>query len=114
MAVPFYRYSLETATSENDAELYRASIEENRRCKEFVQDSKTGFYANASLQALLYTFQAALQHDNAGILEKLFFLCTCIFLFFAACPQSENAGNHASAAKTLQTCSLWFYRDQIR
>ena len=47
MAVPFYRYSLETAKSEDNVELYRASIEENRRCKDFVQDSKTGFYANA-------------------------------------------------------------------
>ena len=47
MAVPFYRYSLETAKSEDNVELYRASIEENRRCKDFVQDSKTGFYVNA-------------------------------------------------------------------
>lgn len=47
MAVPFYRYSLETAKSEDNVELYRASIEENRRCKDFVQDSKTGFFANA-------------------------------------------------------------------
>lgn len=47
MAVPFYRYSLETAKSGDDVELYRASIEENRRCKDFVQGEKTGFYAKA-------------------------------------------------------------------
>lgn len=47
MAVPFYRYSLETAQSNGCVDMYRASIEENRRCKDFVQDEKTGFYANA-------------------------------------------------------------------
>ena len=47
MPVPFYRYSLETAETGDCVELYRASIDENRRCKEFIQDEKTGFYANA-------------------------------------------------------------------
>lgn len=47
MAVPFYRYSLETAKSNDCVELYRESTEENRRCKDFVQDEKTGFFANA-------------------------------------------------------------------
>ena len=47
MAVPFYRYSLDTAKSNDCVDLYRNSIEENRRCRDYVQDSKTGFYTNA-------------------------------------------------------------------
>ena len=47
MAVPFYRYSLKTAKSEGCVELYHASINENKRCKEYIQDNDTGFYAKA-------------------------------------------------------------------
>lgn len=47
MAVPFYRYSFKTAESENCIDLYRASNAENQRCRDYVQDEKTGFYANA-------------------------------------------------------------------
>lgn len=47
MAVPFYRYSYKTAESEDNVAQYRASNEENRRCKDYVQDENTGFYANA-------------------------------------------------------------------
>ena len=47
MAVEFYRYSLKTAKSENLVDLYNESKKENRRCRDFVQDEKTGFYANA-------------------------------------------------------------------
>jgi len=47
LAVPFYRYSLETAKSNDCVDLYRNSIEENRRCKEYVEDSETGVYAKA-------------------------------------------------------------------
>ena len=47
MPVPFYRYSLETAKSEECVERYKTSIEENQRCKDYIQDNETGFYANA-------------------------------------------------------------------
>ena len=47
MANPFYRYSFETAKSERCEDLYRESLEENRRCRDYIQDSKTGFYAKA-------------------------------------------------------------------
>jgi len=47
VAVPFYRYSLETAKTEGNTDRYRKSIEENERCRDYVQDDETGFYANA-------------------------------------------------------------------
>ena len=47
MAVPFYRYSLETAKTEERVDRYNRSIEENQRCRDYVQDMETGFYANA-------------------------------------------------------------------
>ena len=47
MAVEFYRYSLRTAKSENLVELYNESKNENRRCRDYVEDEKTGYYANA-------------------------------------------------------------------
>lgn len=47
MPVPFYRYSLETAKSEECVERYKTSIKENQRCKDYIQDNETGFYANA-------------------------------------------------------------------
>lgn len=47
MAVPFYRYSYKTAELENCIDLYRASNAENQRCRDYVGDEKTGFYANA-------------------------------------------------------------------
>lgn len=47
MAASFYRYSLETAKSNNCEEQYRKSIEENRRCRDYVENSETGFYAKA-------------------------------------------------------------------
>lgn len=47
MAVEFYRYSLRTAKSENLVDLYNESKNENRRCRDYVQDEKTGYYANA-------------------------------------------------------------------
>lgn len=47
MAVQFYRYSLERAMSDNDINLYTESQYENRRCRDYIQDEETGFYANA-------------------------------------------------------------------
>lgn len=47
MAVEFYRYSLKTAKSENLVDLYNESKNENRRCRDYVQDRETGYYANA-------------------------------------------------------------------
>ncbi len=47
MAVEFYRYSLKTAKSENLVDLYNESKNENRRCRDYVQDSETGYYAKA-------------------------------------------------------------------
>lgn len=47
MAVPFYRYSYETAKDSNMVNEYRKSMEENRRCRDYIEDNKTGFYANA-------------------------------------------------------------------
>lgn len=47
MAVEFYRYSLKTAKSDNLVDLYNESKMENRRCRDYVQNENTGFYANA-------------------------------------------------------------------
>lgn len=47
MAVPFYRYSLDAAKSDDCVDLYKKSIEENRRCRDYIEDMETGFYANA-------------------------------------------------------------------
>ena len=47
MAVEFYRYSLRTAKSENLVDLYNDIRNENRRCRDYVEDEKTGYYANA-------------------------------------------------------------------
>lgn len=47
MAVQFYRYSLERAKTDNDMELYNESQYENQKCRDYIQDTETGFYANA-------------------------------------------------------------------
>ena len=47
MAIQFYRYSFERAEAENDIKLYNESQYENRRCRDYIQDDETGFYANA-------------------------------------------------------------------
>ena len=47
MPVPFYRYSLETAKTEENVERYNRSIQENQRCRDYIQDMETGFHANA-------------------------------------------------------------------
>ncbi|MDO4562527.1 MAG: DUF3849 domain-containing protein [Clostridia bacterium] len=47
MAVPFFRYSFETAKDMNMIDEYKKSNEETLRCIDYIQDSETGLYANA-------------------------------------------------------------------
>lgn len=47
MAVEFYRYGFKTAKDSNELDLYRNSMAENIRCVNYIEDNKTGFYANA-------------------------------------------------------------------
>ena len=47
MAVPFYRYSFESAQDEDRINEYRESENENMRCRNYIEDSETGIYAAA-------------------------------------------------------------------
>lgn len=47
MTVPFYRYSFEYAEDDGCSDEYRASEKENMRCRDYIQDTETGIYANA-------------------------------------------------------------------
>ncbi len=47
MAVPFYRYSFESAQDEDRINEYRESENENMRCRNYIEDSETGIYATA-------------------------------------------------------------------
>lgn len=47
MVVQFYRYSFDRAKADNELDDFRESEAENQRCIDYIQDAKTGLYANA-------------------------------------------------------------------
>lgn len=47
MAVPFFRYSFETAKDMDMIDTYKKSNEETLHCIRYIQDTETGLYANA-------------------------------------------------------------------
>ena len=47
MSVEFYRHSYRDSVLQDMLDKYKASNEENRRCIKYIEDEKTGLYANA-------------------------------------------------------------------
>ena len=78
MAIPFYRYSFETAQSDRCEDLYRESLEENRRCRDYIQDSETGFYAKAYKDNCVDTDRAYTKEliQKFGM-ERVMFMYAC-------------------------------------
>ena len=78
MAIPFYRYSFETAQSDRCEDLYRESLGENRRCRDYIQDSETGFYVKAYKDNCVDTDRAYTKEliQKFGM-ERVMFMYAC-------------------------------------